>query len=111
MRGVVASGNVTAEKLVEQARAIARMEGADLVRDVTCAAAYEWRAEGDEAPEAFWCRLSAGPGAGCGSPPTIFGIKRNILRRLAAHNCDVHVFPANDAGRGSPRPSSRTASF
>jgi carbamoyl-phosphate synthase small subunit len=94
MRGVVASGNVNAEKLVEQARSIARMEGADLVRDVTCAAAYEWRAEGDEAPEEFLVPPERRARRRLRIAAYDLGIKRNILRRLAAHNCDVHVFPA-----------------
>ena len=30
-----------------------------------------------------------------------FGMKWNILRRLSAHGCDVRVYPAIDARRGS----------
>ena len=70
------------------------MEGSELVRDVTC-----------EAPDRVACRgrrRSRGvPGAAGASRQAHaahrrlrLGIKRNILRRLAAHNCDVHVFPA-----------------
>ena len=36
MRGVIATGHVDPAELVEKARAIPRMEGADLVREVTC---------------------------------------------------------------------------
>ena len=39
MRGVIATGQVDPAELVEKARAIPRMEGADLVQDVTCEAA------------------------------------------------------------------------
>jgi carbamoyl-phosphate synthase small subunit len=94
MRGIIASGNVNADKLVEQARSIARMEGADLVRDVTCAAPYEWRAEGDQAPEEFLVPPERRARRRLRIAAYDLGIKRNILRRLAAHNCDVHVFPA-----------------
>src|SRR5215510_3174705 len=42
MRGVIATGDVNPVDLVEQARAIPPMEGADLVRDVTCDEAFDW---------------------------------------------------------------------
>ena len=41
MRGVIATGAVDPEELVEKARAIPKMEGADLVKDVTCGSAFE----------------------------------------------------------------------
>ena len=44
MRGVIATGDVDPAALVERARAIPPMEGADLVRGVTCAAPFDWRA-------------------------------------------------------------------
>ena len=67
------------------------MEGADLVRDVTCAAAYEWRAEGDEAPEAFLVPPERRARRRLRIAAYDLGIKRNILRRLAAHNCDIQT--------------------
>jgi carbamoyl-phosphate synthase small subunit len=94
MRGVIASGNVKADQLVERARSIAQMEGSDLVRDVTCAAPYEWRAQGDDAPEEFLVPPERRAKRRLRIAAYDLGIKRNILRRLAAHNCDVHVFPA-----------------
>jgi carbamoyl-phosphate synthase small subunit len=94
MRGAIATGDVDPDALVERARGIARMEGTDLVREVTCPEPYLWRASTlDEAGEfavpperraARTLRIAAYD----------FGIKRNILRRLTQHNCDVHVFPA-----------------
>jgi carbamoyl-phosphate synthase small subunit len=94
MRGAIATGDVDPEALVERARGIAPMEGSDLVREVTCREPYVWRAStlaeaGEFAvpPErraAETLRIAAYD----------FGIKRNILRRLTQHNCDVHVFPA-----------------
>ena len=41
MRGVIATGRVHPDDLVDQARAVPRMEGADLVKDVTCEAAFD----------------------------------------------------------------------
>src|SRR5215510_13855337 len=43
MRGVIATGAVDPEALVAKARAIPKMEGADLVKDVTCDSAFAWR--------------------------------------------------------------------
>src|SRR5687767_15620809 len=42
MRGVIATGQVDPVELVEKARAIPRIEGADLVAGVTCDSAFEW---------------------------------------------------------------------
>jgi carbamoyl-phosphate synthase small subunit len=42
MRGVIATGDVDEAQLVEQARSLPLIEGTDLVRDVTCSAAFEW---------------------------------------------------------------------
>ncbi len=41
MRGVIATGDVSPEALVEKARASAKMEGADWVKAVTCEAPFD----------------------------------------------------------------------
>src|SRR3954469_19922026 len=43
MRGIIATGPVDPMALVEKARAIPKMEGADLVKNVTCEQAFDWR--------------------------------------------------------------------
>src|SRR6187401_630074 len=43
MRGIIATGQVDPMELVEKARALPKMEGADLVKDVTCPSPFEWR--------------------------------------------------------------------
>src|SRR5215211_4054377 len=57
MRGVIATGQVDPAELVEKARAIPKMEGADLVKDVTCDAPFLWQAHapqvGDRAHREF----------------------------------------------------------
>jgi carbamoyl-phosphate synthase small subunit len=66
---------------------------------VTCAAPFDWH--GDE-PSTGEERGSAQqfvlPARRAARPLRVaaydFGIKRNILRRLAAHGCEVRVFPA-----------------
>ena len=52
MRGVIATGAVDPEALVAKARAIPKMEGADLVKDVTCDRAFAWRDRSTAAGEA-----------------------------------------------------------
>ena len=43
MRGIIATGDVDVRKLVDAARDITPMEGSDLVRGVTCDAAFDWQ--------------------------------------------------------------------
>jgi carbamoyl-phosphate synthase small subunit len=98
MRGVIATGAaLDPDDLVAKARAIPLMEGADLVKEVTCATAYDYAASlADTVAEATFgiaplkrarrqLRVAAYD----------YGIKTNILRRLAAHGCDIRVFPAS----------------
>jgi carbamoyl-phosphate synthase small subunit len=93
MRGVIATGpGHKPEDLVERARAIPQMEGADMVRGVTCHTAFDWTEE--SGPEGFIVK----PGHRSGRPLRVaaydYGMKYNILRRLTAHGCQVRVFPA-----------------
>jgi carbamoyl-phosphate synthase small subunit len=98
MRGVIATGAaLDPNELVAKARAIPRMEGADLVRDVTCATAYDYKLTlADTVAEATFGVM---PQKRAKRPLRVaaydYGIKLNILRRLAAHGCDVRVFPAS----------------
>jgi carbamoyl-phosphate synthase small subunit len=94
LRGVIATGAVDPEALVQQAAGIPPMEGADLVREVTCAEPYVWRAE-QELEGEFVVPPERRARRTLRIAAYDLGIKHNILRRLAAHNCDVHVFPAH----------------
>jgi carbamoyl-phosphate synthase small subunit len=97
MRGIIATGTVDPDDLVARARGITPMEGSDLVKDVTCAELYDFETS----------LADAVTDANYGVPPLRrakrplrvaaydYGIKLNILRRLAAHGCQVRVFPAN----------------
>ena len=86
MRGVIATGDHDPASLVARARAVPSMEGADLVRGVSCAAPFEFRPPAAAAP----APAPDGPLVAAYD----FGMKANILRRLAAHGCRVRVFPA-----------------
>src|SRR5690348_12913765 len=98
MRGVVATGQVDPAALVERARTIPKMEGADLVRDVTCEAPFEWRdraaANGKTDHDEFGIAPERRATRRLRVAAYDFGVKYNILRRLDAYGCDVHVFPA-----------------
>jgi carbamoyl-phosphate synthase small subunit len=98
MRGVIATGESDAGELVQQARNIPSMEGADLVRDVTCAAPFSWpdgiaKKAAEVRPD-----LALPPQVKAKRPLRVaaydFGIKWNILRRLSTYGCEVEVFPA-----------------
>jgi carbamoyl-phosphate synthase small subunit len=97
MRGIIATGSVDPMALVERARNSPEMEGSDLVKDVTCAEPYDFETTlADEVTEASF---GVAPLKRASRPLKVaaydFGIKLNILRRLAAHGCEVRVFPAS----------------
>jgi carbamoyl-phosphate synthase small subunit len=92
MRGVIATGSgLDPAALVDRAREVPPMEGADLVRDVTCAQPFDWPAED---PGEFGVPPERRAKRRLQIAAYDFGMKRNILRRLSAHGCDVRVFPA-----------------
>ena len=100
MRGVIATGKVDPEQVVEEARGIPQMEGSDLVRGVTCEAPFDWVAESraGESAEANGGEFLLEAGRRASRPLRVaaydFGIKWNIMRRFAAYGCQVRVFPA-----------------
>src|SRR5262245_8262718 len=99
MRGVIATGTVDPNELVEKARALPKMEGSDLVQGVTCDEAFEWRevapSEGDAAQREFGLPPARRSSKRLRVAAYDFGIKWNILRRLDTYGCDVRVFPAD----------------
>jgi carbamoyl-phosphate synthase small subunit len=91
MRGVIGTGRVDPADLVAKAQALPQMEGADLVSAVTCQEPFEFvPPAGDE------FGLATAPRAGRRLRDAAYdlGMKWNILRRFAAHGCDVTVYPA-----------------
>jgi carbamoyl-phosphate synthase small subunit len=103
--GVVANdarGEFDKTALVKQAREFPGLVGLDLAKDVSCRQMYSWR----ETPWAW------NAGYGLENTPTWravvldYGVKRNILRQLAAHGADIVVLPCNatydDVMRHSP---------
>jgi carbamoyl-phosphate synthase small subunit len=92
MRGVLSATESSGEALVRKAREIPSMAGLDLASRVTTADRYEWTkpveacspSEVVSAPAAQQYHVVAYD----------YGIKRNILRRLAHVGCRVTVVPA-----------------
>ncbi|MGQ0712351.1 MAG: glutamine-hydrolyzing carbamoyl-phosphate synthase small subunit [Gemmatimonadaceae bacterium] len=78
MRGVVAEGETPGPEALAALDACPSMEGLDLASRVSTAERYEW---GD-------------PGATHHIVAYDYGIKRNILRLFAEHDCRVTVVPA-----------------
>jgi len=91
MRGVLATGRPDADELVVKARGIPRMEGTDLVRDVSCREPFDYRPPD---PGEFDIVPAANAGRRHRVAAYDYGMKWNILRRLAGHGCDVRVYPA-----------------
>ena len=111
MRGMIATGTVDPASLVEKARQIAHMEGSDLVKDVTCKEAYDFKPSlAETVDEASY---GVTPLRRAKRPLRVaaydYGIKLNILRRLAAHGCQVRVFPAATPADRSLRVSARVS--
>jgi carbamoyl-phosphate synthase small subunit len=92
MRGVIATGHIETRDLVDRARAARLMEGSDLVKDVTCEAAFDWTPLGEidefTPPPERRARRRLKIAA------YDYGMKWNILRRFDAYGCEVRVFPA-----------------
>jgi carbamoyl-phosphate synthase small subunit len=84
MRAAISTADVDAASLVDRVQASPTMEGADLAKTVSAAQPYEAAAlvGPAEATHGVVFRVAD------------YGIKRNILRRLAAMGCDATVFPA-----------------
>jgi carbamoyl-phosphate synthase small subunit len=93
MRGVIATGRPDPDDLVDKARAIPKMEGSDLVRGVTCGEPFDYQPLTSDDQE-----FLVTPGRRATRPLRVaaydYGMKWNILRRFAAHGCEVRVFPA-----------------
>jgi carbamoyl-phosphate synthase small subunit len=94
MRGTIATGHPDPDALVERARAIPRMEGSDLVQGVTCREPFDWRPPPAAPGESFLVEPLRRAHRRLRVAAYDYGMKWNILRRFAAHGCDVRVYPA-----------------
>ena len=88
--GCLMAGNVDEAAALAAARAFPGMVGLDLAQVVTTKQPYEWT-------EGVWALGSGYAPAAGGSLHVVaydFGVKRNILRKLASRGCRVSVVPA-----------------
>ena len=103
--GVISTLSDEVEKLVAKAQASPGLVGRDLVQNVTCAAPYDWNAEGlwqlgagyNRVPAKASSRARKKTEQDAGRFFVVaydYGIKYNILRNLAEAGCRVRVVPA-----------------
>ena len=94
MNGAISTEILDPAELLKEVQAAPSMAGLNLVKEVTTQEVYEW----SEPSNTNW-EFGSTVEAGVGEPLTVvaidFGIKRNILRRLASYGCRVIVVPAD----------------
>jgi carbamoyl-phosphate synthase small subunit len=94
MNGAISSEILDPAVLLAQVQAAPSMAGLNLVQVVTTAQTYEWSTPSAPA----WDFQTSSPRLAEETFKVValdFGIKRNILHRLASHGCDVKVVPAH----------------
>ncbi len=94
MNGGISTSILDEAELLEKVQAAPSMKGLNLVRQVTTPTVYEW----SDPTTATWEFNPVGVANSEESFTVValdFGVKRNILRRLAAYGCRVIVVPAN----------------
>jgi carbamoyl-phosphate synthase small subunit len=96
MRAVISTADTDDRSLVQKALGSPSMKGLDLTGKVSCRAPYEWT-EVDRTPFALPPAAHPANGAGGQFHVVVYdlGVKRNILRRLAAYGCRLTVVPAS----------------
>jgi carbamoyl-phosphate synthase small subunit len=94
MNGAISSEILDPDELLVQLQAVPSMAGLNLVKGVTTKEVYEWT-EATSAEWEFSNRTNLEEKEKFTVVAIDFGIKRNILRRLASYGCKVIVVPAN----------------
>ena len=100
--GVISSVDLDPQRVVAKAKARPGLVGRDLVREVTCATAYDWSEGPWRSAEMAAAEIAGAAGAARAVDPSQqpfviaydYGIKFNILRNLVASGCRVRVVPA-----------------
>ena len=104
MNGIISSEVLDPDELLSQLQTLPSMEGLNLVKEVTTHEVYEWETCTDtdwsfSAPATNAEEESSKPETDQAESLTVvaldFGIKRNILKRLASYGCKVVVVPAD----------------
>ena len=94
MNGAISTEILEPKQLLSRVKQAPNMAGLNLVKEVTTSEVYEW----SESTDPHW-EFASGQSDLRGDLLTVvaidFGIKRNILRRLASYGCRVIVVPVN----------------
>ncbi|MFM7381964.1 MAG: glutamine-hydrolyzing carbamoyl-phosphate synthase small subunit [Microcystaceae cyanobacterium] len=93
MNGGISTEILDPEALIRHVQAAPSMAGLNLVKEVTTPATYEW-SESTPSQWEFAAIAEQSPEA-LTVVALDFGVKRNILRRLASYGCRVIVVPAS----------------
>ncbi len=94
MNGAISTETLDPDELLVELQSTPSMAGLNLVKEVTTDKTYEWT----EATSTQW---EFNPRAGLSENPEYtvvaidFGVKHNILKRLASYGCKVIVVPAD----------------
>lgn len=92
MNGGVSTEILDPNELLEQVNAAPKMSGLNLVKEVTTQEVYEWS---ESTTRAWEFNENSDESEKFTVVALDFGVKRNILRRLASHGCRVIVVPAD----------------
>ncbi|NES64835.1 MAG: glutamine-hydrolyzing carbamoyl-phosphate synthase small subunit [Okeania sp. SIO2D1] len=94
MNGAISTEILDPTELLEKVQSAPSMAGLNLVQEVTTKEVYQW----SEPTNAAW-EFNTSVSGYSGEQYTVvaidFGVKKNILRRLASYGCRVVVVPAN----------------
>jgi len=93
--GCIMAGQIDEAEALRLAKAFPGLKGMDLAKTVCCDQPYEWR-EGEWTLEQGY-QTSENPSFKVAALD--FGIKRNILRKLAQRGCHVQVYPAQTTAK------------
>ncbi len=95
MNGGISTEILDAAELLRQVQAAPDMAGQNLTKEVTTAEIYEWSDPTTDAWE--FAPKDFERGEGLTVVAIDFGIKRNILRRLASYGCRIIVVPSTSS--------------
>ncbi len=92
--GIISSIDLNPQSAIAKANKAPSIVGRDLVKEVTCKAAYQWK-EGGWGLETGFRTVTDKPLYKVVAYD--FGIKQNILRNMVDRRCEVTVVPANSS--------------
>ncbi|MHB1050415.1 MAG: glutamine-hydrolyzing carbamoyl-phosphate synthase small subunit [Bacteroidota bacterium] len=94
MRGILSTTDLDDASLVAKAKRSPEMTGLDLAKDVTTKEEFHWNTV-DKTPYALATKNGEKNDGRFKVVVFDYGVKQNILRRLASYGCDLTVVPAS----------------